>query len=127
MRRSFSILLILVFAFTPVSLLISGREDANLPACCRRHGVHHCSMTVSASRSMMARGSTPGFSAPATCPYYPGAATVFSTPPPALTIAMALMPGLAPQAQIDAAAIAVLAAGPNRTHAGRGPPAVDPS
>ena len=122
MRRGFSIVLILVFGFMPLSALVDGSEDASLPACCRRHGTHHCSMNVAAMRAMMERGSAPAFANPLTCPYYPGAATAFWTPPAALTV---LMPGaraaLVQMSVAPASHVAPLSE-PSRAHAGRGPP-----
>lgn len=45
MRRAPAALLMLVFSLVLVSpLLISGPDDAQLPACCRRDGKHHCAM-----------------------------------------------------------------------------------
>jgi len=122
MRRGFSTLLILVFGLMPLSALVPGSEDASLPACCRRHGAHHCAMNVAAMRAMMARDSGPGFTAPVTCPYYPGAATAFTTPPPALTVAMAGTPTPALQAQVVPAAPAAPETCPSFAYAGRGPP-----
>jgi len=49
-----------IFAATPDS-------QASLPACCRTHGKHHCSMR------MLTTSSTPAFQAPP-CPLYPAAA-----------------------------------------------------
>jgi hypothetical protein len=125
MRRGFSIILILVFGLMPLSALVDGSEDANLPACCRRHGVHHCSMNVAAMRAQIERDSTPAFSAPLTCPYYPGAATAFSTPPPALTVAISSGQVLIAQLRVALGFHTAPLSSPNRTHAGRGPPTTD--
>jgi hypothetical protein len=46
MRRLLSILLLAAFAlplFAP-GLALAQDPDAGLPACCRRHGQHHCTM-----------------------------------------------------------------------------------
>lgn len=122
MRRGFSILLIIVFGLMPLSALVDGSEDANLPACCRRHGAHHCSMNAGAMRTMIARQSAAGFANPLTCPYYPGAATAFSTPAPALIVGVEGLEALA-QAGVAPASHASVSSIPSRTHAGRGPPA----
>ena len=53
MRRAISIFLILFFWLGPLETLLPGGEDARLPACCRRHGAHHCAMTLGA----MAKGT----------------------------------------------------------------------
>jgi hypothetical protein len=46
MRRLLSILLLVAFALPLVAPLLALAQDpyAGLPACCRRHGQHHCTM-----------------------------------------------------------------------------------
>ncbi len=46
MRRLLSILLLAAFALPLVApaLALAQDPDAGLPACCRRHGQHHCAM-----------------------------------------------------------------------------------
>jgi len=44
MRRTLSIFLVLFFGLGPVAAALHAEEDAGLPACCRRHGAHHCAM-----------------------------------------------------------------------------------
>ncbi|HZQ45254.1 MAG TPA: hypothetical protein VFA99_18525 [Acidobacteriaceae bacterium] len=46
MRRLLSILLLAAFALPLVApaLALAQDPDAGLPACCRRHGRHHCAM-----------------------------------------------------------------------------------
>ncbi|HEY4008796.1 MAG TPA: hypothetical protein VGM11_01500 [Acidobacteriaceae bacterium] len=46
MRRLLSILLLAAFALPLVApaLALAQDPDAGLPACCRRHGHHHCAM-----------------------------------------------------------------------------------
>ncbi len=120
MRRGFSILLILLFGFGPLSAMVDGSEDANLPPCCRRHGAHHC--TMAATMAKMQADPRPTFSAPLTCPYYPGPTIALLMPAHALT---------ATPASVHAARLRALAPVANRTaacsipgdaHAGRGPP-----
>src|SRR5262249_49252306 len=53
MRRAFSILFVLLFGLAPLGPILDG-DDPSLPACCRRHGEHHCAM--SSSRPSQARG-----------------------------------------------------------------------
>ena len=74
MRRGFSILLILFFGLGPLSAFVDGNEDAGLPACCRRHGAHHCAMYAEIVAMRAGRGidPTPSFSASPTCPLYHG-------------------------------------------------------
>jgi hypothetical protein len=120
MRRGFSIFLILLFGLGPLSSLIDGSEDANLPACCRRHGAHHCAILGMAAQAQS--GQSPLVSAPMTCPSYPGAIALLSTPGEALA-ALSRM-GDAPLhiEYVQIAAQTTPLSGPAQTHAGRGPP-----
>jgi hypothetical protein len=67
MRRTLATLLIAIFGFAPISpALFASDVDANLPACCRSHGKHHC--TMMAMRSV----SSPGPAMRAgRCPLFP--------------------------------------------------------
>src|SRR5580704_10938164 len=83
MRRSFAILMILLFGLGPLTATLEASDDASLPACCRRHGAHHCAMMARMAGMMAAvqrRESAPAFGAPSTCPYYPGTAAVVTSP-----------------------------------------------
>lgn len=124
MRRGFSILLILFFGFGPLSVLIDG-EDANLPACCRRQGAHHCVMAMHMAEMMKeaATGKFPLAGTPTTCPQYPGLAALFPAPAPAIVACAATTPSPREQARIGRAASASSDFTPAHAHAGRGPPA----
>jgi hypothetical protein len=124
MRRGFSIFLILIFGLGPLQSLIDGSEDASLPSCCRRHGAHHCAMTVQGAVSKATtQDKTPTVSAPSTCPYYPGALAMLSTQAKALVVTASAVTAQFTSACVPAAAHMALLASPVRTHAGRGPPA----
>jgi hypothetical protein len=124
MRRGFSIFLILLFGLGPLSATISASEDANLPACCRRHGAHHCAMGQRAAEPMaeMEPGSAPVATAPQTCPDYPGSTAAILMAPHALRAEATHFP--VPAAHIfKRASIRVkFSSSANQTHAGRGPP-----
>ena len=124
MRRGFSIFLVLFFGFGPLSAMMPGSEDASLPACCRRNGAHHCAMSMQMV-AMMARiaDPRPSFSAPLTCPLYPGLTMTILMPAHALTTAhtgLDIAPTL-PFAPVFARAAAH--SSPSREHSGRAPPA----
>jgi hypothetical protein len=134
MRRCFSIFLILFFGLGPLSALAEGTEDASLPACCRRHGAHHCAGSaqirdaqVMAMRASMAIDTTPEFSVPSTCPLYHGPALYMLMPAHALAAA----PGgfRAGFASAPSPALEQMSAfsRPNSAHAVRGPPASNPN
>jgi hypothetical protein len=129
MRRVFSIFLILFFGLGPLSALAEGSEDAGLPACCRRHGAHHCAMAAQIMAMRAGRGidRSPGFSSPLTCPLYHGPMFSMLSPAHALTASAASVrdefvrvPAPAPE---RTAAFSI----PSRAHSGRGPPASNPS
>jgi len=121
MRRGFSIFLILMFGLGPLSSLIDGSEDANLPACCRRHGAHHC--VVAAMARQAQSGKTPMVSSPMTCPSYPGAIALLSTPAQALAAASRTVETLFAFAYVQVATHTSGLSKPAQSHAGRGPPA----
>lgn len=67
MRRILAIAAVVLFWLAPVAALLPGSDDAQLPACCRRHGAHHCAMSMG-----MAEQALPGhwFAIPNHCPRY---------------------------------------------------------
>jgi hypothetical protein len=73
-RRLLALSLLLLFSFPLVSPLfaLSTNSDANLPACCRRNGVHHCQMKV--QRSNTSAHQTIVTTISTKCPFYPGSA-----------------------------------------------------
>jgi hypothetical protein len=121
MRRGFSIFLILLFGLGPLSSLIDGSEDANLPACCRRHGAHHC--VVAAMAAQAQSGKTLMVSAPMTCPSYPGTVALMSTPAQALAASSRTGEALLQFEYVQVAAQSSPLSKPAQSHAGRGPPA----
>src|SRR3569833_4497779 len=68
MRRSLSILLMLLFGAGPLSFAFNLSDDLSLPACCRRHGAHHCAMDSHGSQKA-SRDST--LKARSRCREYP--------------------------------------------------------
>jgi len=71
MRRAFATLLVLVFSLPLIApAFASGPDDAQLPACCRRGGKHHCAMNMEV-------GNIPSrfHVASEKCPYSPFAPT----------------------------------------------------
>jgi hypothetical protein len=123
MRRGISIFLILFFGMGPLLATLEGSDDTSLPACCRRHGEHHCAITAQMLAMIQAAsGSTPMLAAPLTCPVFPGFMAGPATPAHALAASQLRLP--APHLQVltfvhgrvNAQLRSVL------THAGRGPP-----
>lgn len=122
MRRGFSILLILFFGLGPLSVTLGAIDDASLPACCRRHGAHHCALSSETSTPTVNSGSTPVVSAPLTCPYYPGSIATLTGSIKALVAAAASVPASASRSYRSAASRIAAVSIPGRAHAGRGPP-----
>jgi hypothetical protein len=75
-RRLLALSLLLLFSFPLAAPLfaLSASSEANLPACCRRNGAHHCQMKMQETGT--AAQQTTAFSTPMKCPFYPGAATL---------------------------------------------------
>src|SRR5258705_11580827 len=74
-RRVLSFTLLLLFSLPLISpvLALTAGSDADLPACCRRNGAHHC---TSMTRSPQPPGSEVSLSAiPQHCPAYPAVIT----------------------------------------------------
>ncbi|MDE1161837.1 MAG: hypothetical protein PW792_07805 [Acidobacteriaceae bacterium] len=72
MRKLIAIALLAIFSlpFATSLLAMTPKSEANLPACCRRSGAHHCMMSM-AERSQML-SNKPQFSAlQGKCPYCP--------------------------------------------------------
>jgi hypothetical protein len=75
MRRLIGITLLLLFSSPLISplLALTASTAANLPACCRRNGAHHCMMNM-----QQAESSSSGINVstiPQKCPSYPAAVT----------------------------------------------------
>lgn len=77
-RRLLALSLLLLFSFPLVSplLALSTSSDANLPACCRRNGAHHCQMKVPRPDASGYQVSVSTISTK--CPFYPKPATLVS-------------------------------------------------
>jgi hypothetical protein len=74
-RRLLSTVLLLLFSLPLISplLALTANSDANLPACCRRNGAHHCTRVTPP-----ADPSAPGINLstiPQHCPAYPAVIT----------------------------------------------------
>jgi hypothetical protein len=95
LRNLFSILLLALIGLPLVSPLfaMTAMNGANLPACCRRSGKHHCAMSMS-ERNRFAATRT-GFQGPLEkCPYRPALVTVAHHSQLGLSPAEAIFAGL---------------------------------
>jgi hypothetical protein len=124
MRRAASLILVLFFGFGPLTGLLQSSDDARLPACCRRHGAHHCAMAMqmAAMLAEQVSGKTPILTAPVTCPMFPGFLSGPSAPSHALAASAGTLPALHSQTHSQASASANELSGLIRARAARGPP-----
>jgi hypothetical protein len=120
MRRSLSIILIMVFGLGPLAAAMDGNEEVRLPACCRRHGVHHCAL--GALQSNAGTQSAPALAVPTTCPDYPGLAAMFTAPVSALAAQSARVPLAATGVRMAAGGCEAIFSATLGAYAGRGPP-----
>jgi hypothetical protein len=124
MRRGLSLLLAMFFSLGPLMAAIQAEDESRLPACCRRHGLHHCTMVDPAAA--MAESQERAFGAPAHCPLFPQAIAVCSEPTHALIARAMDLPTLAPLTHATAPEVIVRSTSTIQTHEGRGPPADSP-
>jgi hypothetical protein len=124
MWRATAVFLLLVFgSFVTAPLLAASSDpDSDLPACCRRLGMHHCAM-----RMLPTDPSTRQVSAvPEKCPMFPRAAVVIRTQDHSLApgAAAAFFSGLQSHPACHAQTEAQRRISLDRSHQKRGPPAV---
>jgi hypothetical protein len=132
MRRALSILLILFFGLGPLAVTLSASDESRLPACCRRHGTHHCAMSSQLADQMAillsaADPSSVNIKAPATCPYFPGYTVASNSTVLAMASTQSSLPALIAEPHSPAAGRAAARISQIRTRANRGPPASSPA
>jgi hypothetical protein len=90
LRRLISIVLLAVLGLPFASSLfaLTPKSEANLPACCRRNGKHHCMMSMAERERLSEK---PQFSpVPERCPYAPAVVAV-GWKPHALVLSLAAL------------------------------------
>ncbi len=123
MRRGISTFLILFFWLGPLAAILPVSDESRLPPCCRRHGAHHCAMAMRMAVLMaQAASGKPFFTAPLTCPLFPGYTAAPVSTIPALATSPVSLPVQLAQPHSPAAGHAAALLGQVRTRAGRGPP-----
>jgi len=125
MRRALAIILVVFFGLGPLTATLDASDDSRLPACCRRHGAHHCEMSDGpAARMAEAASGTLVLAAPSHCPMYPSSDLATIAPGHALVSSPATSPFLVAQAQAPIADSSAAHMSPVRSQAGRGPPSL---
>jgi hypothetical protein len=122
MRRAWAAILVVLFSFPLIApAFASGPDDAQLPACCRRNGRHHCAMQM----AEVALGNIPSRSVTLSekCPYAPFARGPLMlphsfTPSPHRTVTA---PGQGPAVMVRAAEAGYRISADRARHK-RGPP-----
>jgi len=125
MRRALCAFQILLFGLGPLTAMLPVNAESRLPACCRRHGTHHCAMSA-AMASMPAQASSttaPAFTSPSHCSQFPGYLPALTTPVLALTASPVSLPVLLASAHSPAGSRAAARLSQIRSRAGRAPPA----
>src|ERR1700722_640959 len=84
MRRALSAFFVVLLGLAPLAFVFSASTDANLPACCRRHGTHHCTMFGGAANEQSST-RTSSFTGPSHCPLFPRHGSAAPAPIFALT------------------------------------------
>jgi len=124
MRRALSIILGLIFGFGPLTPVFGASEDARLPACCRRHGAHHCAMAEAMVKSQRENVSrTPVFAAPLHCRNYPDSSARATSPGYALAPTPHRAYACTGVDDVPASPQTAVRVAQASTHAVRGPPA----
>jgi len=123
MRRPLAFLIALFFAFGPLQAVFGASEDARLPACCRRHGAHHCEINAEMlSALQQATGSAPAFKAPSTCSQFPSVVLGSLKTAHAIVASSVRAPVDALKEHVHTALKLVAMAAPIRLQACRAPP-----
>lgn len=121
MRRVLSISLILLLWLPALVALIPGTEDARLPFCCRRQGMHHCAMDDGAA-VIHAGPSGPAFKASSRCPQFPAALPATLSSIFAVAATLVDWPSLTSATYTQVARREAARAGRMRAQLDRGPP-----
>jgi hypothetical protein len=127
MRRTLAIFLVMLFSLAPLAAAldasIGADDDARLPACCRRHGAHHCDMSMQTAAVLAATAAGKVIAmAPSTCPAFPGSLAATVSAPQALAVSAPGLPMLLAQYRSPAASRAAARVSRCRTRDDRGPP-----
>jgi hypothetical protein len=127
MRRTLAIFLVLLFSLAPLAAALDtstgSDDDARLPACCRRHGAHHCEMSAQTAALLATAASGRAIAiAPTTCPAFPTSLAATVSAPQALAAGALRMPQLLAQFHSAVASRAAARISQFCTRGDRGPP-----
>src|SRR5579863_2611152 len=123
MRRGLSIVLVLLLWLSPLAATLGADAEQRLPACCRRHGEHHCAMSAPMASAIAQADQGSALGAPSRCPLFPRftatmVGPVHATMAPAIALPHDVEAARAADGYALAATLRFL-----RARASRGPPA----
>ncbi len=124
MRRALAISLILFFSIGPLSALLGESDDPSVPACCRRHGEHHCATAAKMASLIEAASGNASLTAPLTCPLFPRTVALAASSTQAFVPEPVALPILLAEYHSPLVARASARISQIRTRADRGPPSL---
>lgn len=127
MRRTICLGLILLFWLGPLAAVLPANSELRLPACCRRHGAHHCAMSaeMATKAAQSSYSSAPALTVPAHCSSFPDYILPSTGTIEALAASPLSFPVLLAKPHSPAAIRAAARLSALRTRANRGPPVSD--
>lgn len=120
MRRVVGTFLVFLLWLGPLAAIFPASAESRLPACCRRHGAHHCEMA--AAQGYTRSNSGPVFGAPRHCPHYPSSLARSATRLDALTAFFARVPAEAVRVSVRSNSRVAVYSTLLRVRFDRGPP-----
>jgi hypothetical protein len=115
------LLLLSLPTFASVATLRTGSE-ANLPACCRRSGAHHCMLSAEHQAALMA--GVNAVAVPQRCPLCPKALPASQHAPASLAPSAAIFAQVVSHPAIAAQTLAKFRISRDRSRQKRGPPSL---
>ena len=125
-RRLLAISLLLLFNFPLISPLfaLTANAEANLPACCRRAGAHHCSMSMERPGQLAGQAGAKAATVRERCPYLPKALPCIGNAHFTLDTASAVFAGVVAHPASVPQIRAMRRISVSRSHLKRGPPSL---
>jgi hypothetical protein len=82
MRHGLSVFFVFFYGLGSLMAIVDTGAESRLPACCRRHGAHHCAMSDAMKTRMVqaSSASAPVLTIPAHCPLYPADSCAITAP-----------------------------------------------
>ena len=125
MRRFISISLLLLFTLPLVSpLFAASTADANVRACCRRNGKHHCAMAATAQSPANSAATANAASIHERCPCNPASSAAVNLPFVPNKTEASIYTGVLSQPAGHTQTESLFRISSGRSHQKRGPPSL---